>query len=164
MDPFLSVVASAFPSRAGISYSKEQAKPKGCYPNRPASGTKIRPPRSTCSHLSKERCTFKVLYRLKELLRQLFRRKRKKISISALEKAFSYHKKAGFQPYSNREWVWFEHRLKHEKKGQRYAMRSIKKIETCRDDKKRALSCVALKKKRLTEGLSYSRFLPSAPA
>nr|TKS02666.1 hypothetical protein D5086_0000160670 [Populus alba] len=42
MDPFLSVVASAFPGRAGILYSnlKGQAKPEGCYPNRPAGGTR----------------------------------------------------------------------------------------------------------------------------
>lgn len=51
-----------------------------------------------------------------------------------------------FQPYSNREWIWFEHRLKHDWKGPSYAMRSIKNLETCRDDKKRALSCVTLKK------------------
>ncbi|KAL9808690.1 hypothetical protein AtNW77_MTg0322941 (mitochondrion) [Arabidopsis thaliana] len=42
MDPFLSVVASAFPGRAGIFdyYSNGQAKPAGCYPNRPAGGTR----------------------------------------------------------------------------------------------------------------------------
>lgn len=73
---------------------------------------------------------------------------------------------AGFQPYSNREWVWFEHRLKHDLKGPSYAMRSIKNQETCRDDKKRALSCVALKKKKGSKKsvFSYLRFLPSAPA
>lgn len=152
MDPFLSVVASAFPSRAGISNSKEQAKPKGCYPNRPASGTKIRPPRSTCSHLSFERCTFIFVFDEKE---------RKSRSHKWLEKAFSYHKKAGFQPYSNREWVWFEHRLKHEKKGQRYAMRSIKKIETCRDDKKRFLCCT--EKKKANRSLIAGFFLPRPP-
>lgn len=54
-----------------------------------------------------------------------------------------------FQPYSNTEWVWFEHRLKHDLKGPSYAMRSINNFETSRDDKKRALSCVALKKKAL---------------
>jgi hypothetical protein len=40
MDPFLSVVASAFPGRAVISFFKGQAKPEGCYPNRPAGGTR----------------------------------------------------------------------------------------------------------------------------
>lgn len=46
-------------------------------------------------------------------------------------------------------WVWFSHRLKHDLKGPSYAMRSIPKkpLESCRDDKKRALSCVALKKR-----------------
>ncbi|KAK6925288.1 Cytochrome b/b6, N-terminal [Dillenia turbinata] len=43
MDPFLSVVASAFPGRAGILYYKGQAKPEGCYPNRPAGGTRRGP-------------------------------------------------------------------------------------------------------------------------
>jgi len=52
-----------------------------------------------------------------------------------------------FQPYSNRGG--FEHRLKHDLKGPSYAMRSIQNLESCRDDKKRALSCVALKKKDL---------------
>lgn len=41
----------------------------------------------------------------------------------------------------------FEHRLKHDLKGPSYAMRSIQNLESCRDDKKRALSCVALKKR-----------------
>lgn len=45
-------------------------------------------------------------------------------------------------------WVWFEHRLKHDLKGPSYAMRSIPNLESSRDDKKRALSCVALKKKK----------------
>lgn len=39
-------------------------------------------------------------------------------------------------------------------------MRSIQNLESSRDDKKRALSCVALKKKDLTSSL---RFLPPAP-
>ena len=43
MDPFLSVVASALPGRAGILYYKGQAKPEGCYPNRPAGGTRRGP-------------------------------------------------------------------------------------------------------------------------
>jgi hypothetical protein len=64
---------------------------------------------------------------------------------------------------SNREWVWFEHRLKDDLKGPSYAMRSIQNQETCRDDKKRALSCVALKKKALRRASSL-RFLPSALA
>lgn len=44
--------------------------------------------------------------------------------------------------------VFFEHRLKHDLKDPSYAMPSIPK-ESCRDDKKRALSCIALKKKDL---------------
>jgi hypothetical protein len=43
MDPFLSVVASAFP---GILDYKERAKPEGCYPNRPAGGTRRGPGQS----------------------------------------------------------------------------------------------------------------------
>lgn len=41
-------------------------------------------------------------------------------------------------------------------------MRSIQNLESCRDDKKRALSCVALKK----EGnkITSLRVLPPAPA
>lgn len=58
---------------------------------------------------------------------------------------------------------WFEHRLKHDWRGPSYAMRSIQKkpLGSCRDDKKRALSCVALKKgpKRRASSLS-----PPAPA
>ena len=58
---------------------------------------------------------------------------------------------------------WFEHRLKHDWRGPSYAMRSIQKkpLGGCRDDKKRALSCVALKKgpKRRASSLS-----PPAPA
>lgn len=42
------------------------------------------------------------------------------------KKAFSYLNLAGFQPYSNREWVWFEHRLKHDLKGPSYAMQKKK--------------------------------------
>jgi hypothetical protein len=43
-------------------------------------------------------------------------------------------------------------------------MRSIQNLESCRDDKKRALSCVALKKRDLREERLLSRFLPPAPA
>lgn len=39
------------------------------------------------------------------------------------------------------------HRPKHDWKGPSYAMRSIQNLESCRDDKKRALSSVALKKR-----------------
>jgi hypothetical protein len=43
-------------------------------------------------------------------------------------------------------------------------MRSIKNLESCRDDKKRALSCVALKKKDLREDtLLLGFFLPLPP-
>jgi len=43
MDPFLSVVASTFPGRAGILDYKGKAKPEGCYPNREAGGTRRGP-------------------------------------------------------------------------------------------------------------------------
>ena len=60
---------------------------------------------------------------------------------------------------------WFEHRLKHDWRGPSYAMRSIQKkpLGSCRDDKKRALSCVALKKGPKIRASSL-RFLPPAPA
>jgi len=69
-----------------------------------------------------------------------------------------------FQPDSNRGWGWFEHKLKHDLKGPSYAMRSIQNMESSRDDKKRALSCVALKKKDLREErLLLAFFLPRPP-
>jgi len=60
---------------------------------------------------------------------------------------------------------WFEHRLKHDWRGPSYAMRSIQKkpLGSCRDDKKKALSCVALKKGPKRRA-SYLRFLTPAPA
>ena len=46
-------------------------------------------------------------------------------------------------------------------KGPSYAMRSIQNLESCRDDKKRALSCVALKKRTARdERLLLGFFLP----
>lgn len=62
-------------------------------------------------------------------------------------------------------WFRFEHRLKHDWKGPSYAMRSIQKkpLGSFRDDKKRALSCVALKKGPQRRASSL-RFLPPAPA
>jgi hypothetical protein len=69
-----------------------------------------------------------------------------------------------FQPDSNRGWGWFEHKLKHDLKGPSYAMRSIQNMESSRDDKKRALSCVALKKKGPKRRASSLRFIPPAPA
>lgn len=60
----------------------------------------------------------------------------------------------------------FEHRLKHDLKGPSYAMRSINNLETCGDDKKRALSCVALKKKGAkirASSLILGFFLPRPP-
>ena len=54
----------------------------------------------------------------------------------------------------------FEHRLKHDLKGPSYAMRSIQNLESSRDDKKRALSCVALKKKIREDALLLGFFLP----
>ena len=52
-----------------------------------------------------------------------------------------------FQPYSNREWVWFEHRLKHYLKGPSYAMRSIQNLETS-GQKEGAFLCCTEKKVR----------------
>lgn len=52
-----------------------------------------------------------------------------------------------FQPYSNREWVWFEHRLKHDLKGPSYAMRSIQNLETS-GQKEGAFLCCTEKKRR----------------
>jgi hypothetical protein len=43
-------------------------------------------------------------------------------------------------------------------------MRSIQNLESCRDDKKRALSCVALKKEGPKRKHSSLWFLPPAPA
>lgn len=43
-------------------------------------------------------------------------------------------------------------------------MRSIQNLESCKDDKKRALSCVALKKVGPKIKHSSLRFLPPAPA
>lgn len=69
-----------------------------------------------------------------------------------------------FQPYSNRGWVWFEHRLKHDLKGPSYAMRSIENLESCRDDKKKegAFLCCTEKKGPKIRASSL-RFLPPAP-
>jgi hypothetical protein len=77
-----------------------------------------------------------------------------------LGEAFPYLNLAGILSL----WGGFEHRLKHYLKAS-YAMRSIPKkkpLESCRDDKKRALSCVALKKKMdlREERLLLGLFLP----
>lgn len=168
MDPFLSVVASAFPGRAGILHYKGQAKPEGCYPNRPAGGTRRGPGNHTTA--VEKACSLQITRTVGHPRPSSFSMKNKSnldlrkrfpppAASPSLRRAFplmvggsiplSELGGHSFQPYSNRGWVWFEHRLKHDLKGPSYAMRSIQNLESCRDDKKRALSCVALKKKDL---------------
>ena len=183
MDPFLSVVASAFPGRAGILYYKGQAKPEGCYPNRPAGGTRREPDNHTTA--VEKACSLQIRRTVGHPRPSSFSIKNKEnldlrkpfpspAASPSPRRAFplmvggsiplSELGGHSFQPYSNRGWGWFEHKLKHDLKGPSYAMRSIQNLESCRDDKKRALSCVALKKKDLREErLLLAFFLPRPP-
>lgn len=75
--------------------------------------------------------------------------------------AFPYLNLAGILSILSQIGGGFEHRPKHDLKGPSYAMRSIQNLKSCRDDKKRALSSVALKKKDLREKrLLLGFFLP----
>lgn len=166
MDPFLSVVASALPGRAGILYYKGQAKPEGCYPNRPAGGTRRGPGNHTTavekacslrpSDNTHRRPSSAFFVFDEKQIKYLDLRKRFP-SPSLPSSSLSFNGLVGGSiPLSElgghsfaMGWVWFEHRLKHDWKGPSYAMRSIPKkpLGSCRDDKKRALSCVAVKKR-----------------
>ncbi|KAK7373333.1 hypothetical protein VNO80_06736 [Phaseolus coccineus] len=101
MDPFLSVVASAFPGRE----KKGRQSPKAAIP----------------------------IWRNEERARQSYHRGRK----SVFPSDNTHHPS--------------------------YAIRSIQNLESCGDDKKRAFSCVALKKKKPKRRRSSLRFLPPAP-
>lgn len=131
MDPFLSVVASAFPGRAGIFdyYSNGQAKPAGCYPNRPAGGTR----RGSGNHSTavEKACSLQIT-RTVGYPRPSSFSMQKKGNLSISESLFLTppHLPPFVEPFrgcsflirtwraffSAGGWVLFEHRLKHDLK------------------------------------------------
>ena len=166
MDPFLSVVASAFPGRAGILYYKGQAKPEGCYPNRPAGGTRRGPGNHTTA--VEKACSLHITCTVGHPRPSSFSMKKKfnldlrkrfpsPAASPLLRRAFplmvggsiplSELGGHSFQPYSNsNRGGCFEHRLKHDLKVLATPCVQYKIRKAARMTKRGSLSCVALKK------------------
>ncbi|YP_173425.1 hypothetical protein NitaMp084 (mitochondrion) [Nicotiana tabacum] len=104
MDPFLSVVASAFPGRAGIFYYKGQAKPEGSYPNRKG-GTRRGPGNHTTA--VKKACSLQIRRTVGHPRPSSFSMKKK----SRSPKAFSFPRRTSLPSSSLSFNGWGKHSL-----------------------------------------------------